>query len=582
MAMQVYETASNLASAPGGFSMPHVPWLRLISVWANKQLHAELFGMPGYGLTLRGPVPDGFIASPRDIRPMDTMLAKTIMAGRFSLAGARMSFQGSGDPWNRPAPSRAFAVELHRFSWLSALMAYSDEGAKEALRLIKLWHETFKVWTPFSWSEEVLPRRLINLSINARKLAALGGAQDAIFLAKTMSEQGRHVMRLSKATPWKAEQAVALILIGCVLSGTVGDDFRKAGLKALPRALKRVVLSDGCHATRSPERAVALLYDLLLIEDAMGQRGLPLPEHLEFYLETIGRAVRTLCHPDGSLCAFQGAESLGETHVMPALVHLDSRQSALSVPDTLEQGRFQRLIGRSLMVFVDVGEPKSGILGHAACDQAMAFELSGGRDKLIVLPGWSPQHSDHQIYRLMTSANTLTLDGKGILSPVMGKIGEMLNFALEGKKYKVRSRRVEAEDTGSLLEMEHDAWRAAYGLRHERRLYVDAARDELRGEDRLTPLNDKKPFPETAVYELRFHLHPEVQASLARDKKSVLLRGPGGRGWWLRHDAKEVAIDRANIFEQGELRKSLVILLRGTCACALQNRIRWKLSPAEN
>lgn len=461
-------------------------------------------------------------------------------------------------------------------------MAYSDAGAKEALRLIKLWHETFKVWTPFSWSEEVLPRRLINLSINARKLAALGGPDEAMFLAKTMSEQGRHMMRLSKATPWQAEQAVALIILGSVLSGTVGDDFRKVGLKALPKALKKAVMSDGTHATRSPQRAVQLLYDLLLIEDALGQRGLPLPEDLEHYLETIGRAVRALSHPDGSLCAFQGAESLEEAQVMPALVHLDSRQSALNVPTILEQGRFQRLVGRSLMVFVDAGEPKSGVLGHAACDHAMAFEVSGGRDKLIVLPGWSPQHSDHQSFRLMTSANSLTLDGKALLMPVMGKIGEMLDFALEGRKYKVRSRRVEAEDTGSLLEMEHDAWRHDYGLRHERRLYVDAARDELRGEDRLSPLNDKKQFPENAVYELRFHLHPEVQASLARDKKSILLRGPGGRGWWLRHDAREVAIDRANIFDKGELRKSSVIILRGICVCLEQNRIRWKLSPAES
>ena len=53
-----------------------------------------------------------------------------------------------------------------------------------------------------------------------------------------------------------------------------------------------------------------------------------------------------------------------------------------------------------------------------------------------------------------------------------------------------------------------------FGLRHERRLYLDAAADELRGEDRLTPLKakggeDRRRFVPFAV---RFHLHPEVSA----------------------------------------------------------------------
>ena len=41
------------------------------------------------------------------------------------------------------------------------------------------------------------------------------------------------------------------------------------------------------------------------------------------------------------------------------------------------------------------------------------------------------------------------------------------------------------------LEASHDGWTRHFGLRHERRLYLDAGSDELRGEDSLVPVSAK-------------------------------------------------------------------------------------------
>ena len=182
----------------------------------------------------------------------------------------------------------------------------------------------------------------------------------------------------------------------------------------------------------------------------------------------------------------------------------------------------------------------------------------------------------------MREGNTLSIGEKPLLAPVGGKFGELLNYTLEGDGYKVRSRRVDAEDSGTLLEMEHEGWRVQYGVKHERRLYVDTQRDELRGEDRLTPVEAKVEKLTTGPFVIAFRLHPEVQASMARDKKSVLLRGPGGRGWWFRHDAREVVLTHGVIFEGGLARKTTVIELRGVSRPDTASRVRWKLSPAES
>ena len=573
--MQAYE------SSPTGVQIARTPWLKVVGAWFTKQLGAELFGMPGYRLTLKGAVPSGFLAAPHNARLPSPIMGKAILSGRFVIAGARMSVQGSGDPWNRPSPTRAFAVELHRFGWLASLITQGDEGAREAVRLYLLWQKTFRSWTPFTWGEEVLPRRLINLSMFARRMATQASAEEVVILAQSLTEQGRHLQRLNHNPAWQTSRAVALIALGCVLAGRVGDSFRNKGLKLLPKALKRSVLSDGSHASRSPEEGLDLLNDLLLIEDALSQRGIAIPDFLETYVERVARFVRTLSHPDGSLCGFQGSESLLEDQIVPALVRDEARISATALPNQLEQGRYHRMLGRSLSVFVDAGEAKAGAFGSAACDYAMTFEVSGGRDKLIVSPGWSPVQSDLQGFRVIGCANSLTLGDSSILSPITGRFGELLNFALEGLRYKVRSRRVEAEDSGSLLEMEHEGWRPRYGLKHERRLYVDALRDELRGEDRLTPMETRKGMPESAAFVIRFLLHPEVQASMARDKKSVLLRGPVGRGWWLRHDARDVVFETGTVFERGTARKSTIVALSGLSRLDTATRVRWKLSPAE-
>ncbi len=576
--MLAYESSSSASPAE---HLPVVtPWRKVIGAWMKRQAGAELFGMPGYRLTLQGRVPDGFLAAPHDGRPANPLTGKAILSGRFNLANGRMSVQGSGDPWNRPSPSRAFALELHRFSWLSSLMGQGDAGAKESLRLFLLWHKTFRHWTPFTWGEEILPRRLINLSLFARKLAAVGTPEDTRLLAQSMAEQGRHLMRLNNQPAFAATRAAAMVILGCVLSGHVGDIFRRKGLQRLPRALRRVVLPDGSLVSRSPEQALELLYDLLLIVDGLSQRGQAVPDVIEAHIERLSRFVRVLSHPDGSLVAFQGSESLPEDMVAPALVHTERSQSQ-PLPNVLEQGRYQRLLGRSLSVFVDSGEARNGDFGYAACDHPMNFEVSGGRDKLIVSPGWSPLQSDRPAFRVITAANTLTLGESVLMAPTAGRAGELLNFALEGPAYKVRSRRVEAEESGTLLEMEHEGWRARFGLKHERRLYVDAVRDELRGEERLTPMPGKKEIPAATPYTVRFTLHPEVQASMARDKKSILLRGPGGRGWWLRHDAADVALEDGLVFDRGLARKTTLIALRGMGRLDAPTRLRWKLSPAE-
>jgi uncharacterized heparinase superfamily protein len=133
------------------------------------------------------------------------------------------------------------------------------------------------------------------------------------------------------------------------------------------------------------------------------------------------------------------------------------------------------------------------------------------------------------------------------------------------------------------LELAHDGWARRFGLRHERKLYLDAVADELRGEDRLVPLAarggaDGRRF---VPFLVRFHLAPQVSALIARDKTSVLLKAEGEEtGWWLRSDALEATLAPSTRHQDGQIRHGPQIVLRGQARLDEGARVRWKLSSA--
>ena len=558
------------------FQMPRMLWLQALGRLAARQGMVEGFGTPGYAFTLKFPVAEGFAAAPRDFRPADAAIGKAALAGRFVYVGSMLDAPAPHDPWSRPSPSRAFAVELHRFAWMPHLMSLGDSGAREALRLVQAWREVFGRWSPFAWGRETLPRRVFNLACAAKRLAAVGGDEATAAVADLLARQARHLMRLPDDAAWAAEHTAAAAVAGAALSGAAGDRLTARALPRLLRALDRSVSPDGCHASRNPEAGMELLFDLLTLDDALLQRGEAAPPPLTRAIDRLTQGLRLLTLGDGRLACFQGGETSSAAKVAAARAHDDADGT---VPLSLPDGRYQRLQGHLLQVIADAGPPARGAYAVTACAQPLAVEVVCGKDRLITNSGWSDREPDRQAFRLTAAGSTLTLGETSVLEPLHGRMAKILGPRLEGPLFRVEMRRHDADDA-QWLELAHDGWAHKFGLAHERRLFVDVRADELRAEDRLVPSPGAHPRVLAAPFAVRFHLHPGVQVSAARDKKSVLLRGPSGRGWWFRSDAAEVLVEQSAVFENGLSRKTAQVVLKGVARTDGVTRIRWKIAPA--
>ncbi|MDZ4320525.1 MAG: heparinase II/III family protein, partial [Phenylobacterium sp.] len=203
------------------------------------------------------------------------------------------------------------------------------------------------------------------------------------------------------------------------------------------------------------------------------------------------------------------------------------------------------------------------------------------KDRLVTGSGWTPRATDRQALRLTPGHSTLTLGERSLNEPLGGWKGELLGPRLVGPPIHVTTDQRDG-DGAVWLDMEHDGWNEAFGLNHQRRLYLDQRMDELRAEEKLFPTPGRKEMIRqiAAPYAIRFHLEPGVQASLARDRRSILLRGASGRGWWFRTDGPDVAIEPSVHIDAGLTRRSLQIVVRGSARTDSETKIRWKLSPA--
>lgn len=562
--------------------------VQALTAGVARQARREWTASPLHRAFLGGAKAQAFAVSPKDMRPADVEAGRRVLAGEFRLGGASLQAGARGDPWDRPSPHRRFAVALHRFGWMGDLLACGHDGAAEGLRLYLDWRRVFGAWNAFSWHPEVLERRVFNLACAGKTICGKASDAETAQTARDLYRQANHLLATIEGPERAAERSAVAAIAATAIAGEAGKALRARALGGLVRALPRTVQPDGGHASRSPQAALELLFDLQTLDDAMAQSGQAAPEEVTRAIDRLTGAVRFFTLADGALPAFQGGEELSRAYVAAARASDDDDeegQGAAPRATPVARNGYHRLDGASLQVIADGAAPATGPFSVTACAQPLALEVLAGGKRLITNCGWSPDASGPAALRLIDAASTATVGDQGCGEPVGGLIGALLGPRLVGGDAAVEAERRESAEA-LWLEASHDGWMRRFKLQHRRRIFLDLAADELRGEDRFTPVGkapadsdkNRRFLPITAC----FHVHPDARASLALDKKSVLLRADGKEtGWWLRNDAAEVAIETSVHFHEGQPRRAQRIVLHGQARMDVGARLRWKLAKAE-
>lgn len=538
----------------------------------RRRMRREWRATPMHRLALALPRPTGLAVRPRDSRPADPAAGAKLLVGIFELGGETLDVGPSGDLWRRAPPSRRFAAALQSFAWLPDLLTQGEAGAREALRLWLEWRRVFGRYDDFAWSGIALERRVFHLACAAAELSPLVSEAEGAAYVDGLAQQARHLLDAPDDPGRAAERAAVVALVGAALAGAPGEDLRGKALPRLAARIKETVLADGIHASRAPERGLCLLFDLLAMDDALSQLGAPAPAEVSRAIDRLAAATRFFALADGRLAAFQGGEPGRRADVAAALAFDASRE----IPRAAPYGGYHRMEGGPLQLIVDTGAPAPGAFAGSACAQPGAITVACEGRRMIVGSAWSAKAEVGGALRGPEGASCLGLDGawpsavllRGLLAPGVGE-------RLESRLKAVAAER--HQDGGEIwLDVTHDGWS---GFACARRLYLDAAAGELRGEDALTPAGGARRA--AAAFTIRFVLAPGVAAQVAVDGKSAVLRAAGARGWRLRSDAAETRLSQSALFENGEGRATQLLSLHGVAQPGEEARVRWKLTRDE-
>jgi len=503
-------------------------------------------------------VPDAPALPVRDPWPGDANRGSLLLKGTLEFGGATRPLRPGG--WAGIGGSPLLRAAAHGFGWLRDLRALgTDEARLRARALVSEWI-TSPPADVVAYRPDVVGARITAWLGHYDFFAATA---DDVFRQRLMARLVSDARGLSAAVPAEELDARALTALKGLIAAAVAlpehAGFLTRALRFLPQEIMRQVLPDGCHVERSPAAQLAALQDLTEIRALLQASQTQPPPALTNAIERMAPALRVMRHTDGGLALFNGSKEESSSLIDQVLTQAGRGGRG---PSALNDGGFHRLQAGRSVVIVDCGAPPPPGVDRNAHAGTLSMELSVGRDRMIVncgaFPAGSPEWRDAA--RATAAHSTL----------VIGDVSssELKPDGLGRRPVTVEVQRQEANGA-HWLEAHHDGWRKPFGAVHRRRLYVAESGEDIRGED-VVEAADAPPFT------LRFHLHPDVQASLQQDGETVLLRLRSGGGWRLRADGARVSLEESIYLGGPEPRRSEQVVL--TSEPDGPRHVKWAIS----
>lgn len=519
---------------------------------------------------------------------------QAILKGHFIFANQILDVGRQGDPWPVPAPSARFAEWLHKFDWFWDMSLIGDrEGGEKARLLVDQWIATYGDWNAFAWQNDIMASRLYAWLSNWGLVLASDRLETTGQIRRNNSfRQIRHLRsnyhKTSDGIP-KLKAATVITMAG-LLRPDKSYDYLNRGLDWLDEQIHLQILPDGGHISRAPADCVEALEILTTLDQALDKKSIEGSPSINRALERLRHIIPFFQMPDGGLAAFNGSGK-GDAKMINNLLKFSKTTASPFVycPHT----GYQRIHQNGTVILIDSGESTPYPYDKEAHLAPLAFEMSTKGGRMIVNCGWSREQPEtwRDLMRLTAAHSTLTLSNLSAGELTAGGIrGQLFNDHIGVDVDAVESTRREQAE-GVWLEMSHKGYLARTGLSHRRKLYIHESGHDIRGEDSLlVPLGQTPKSHNALPFDIRFHLHPSVKATLAQDLHSALLIQPGRIGWRFRTDGGPMRIEDSVYLAEGDKPvKTEQIVISGSAFAdgdgeSKSNRVRWsfrKLEPGK-
>ena len=540
-------------------------------------------------LAARAQPATGFVSSPEPRTIGHLARGRQLIAGNFLFDGHLVEAPAS-QIWDIGPPDAPYAAGLQGCGWLDDLAAVGDGKARaRAQTWVFGWIDRYGNGQGPGWTPDLAGRRLIrwinhalfllrgqDKAASERFYASL--ARQTIFLSRRWRSAGQGLPRFEALT--------GMIYAGLSLTGM--ERHVDPVVAALAQDCKTQVDATGGIPTRNPEELLEVFTLLSWAAQALAEADKTVPQAHLAAIARMAPTLRALRHADGGLARFHGGGRGLDGRLDHALATSGVKGR---VTEALHMG-FGRLAAGRTTVIVDASAPPKGAASAQGHASTLAFELTSGRRQVIVNCGSGASFGQdwRRAGRATASHSTLGIDG--FSSSRLGQSGGTTDLLIEAPTRVLCE--VSHTTAAQRLEAGHNGWQNSHGLTHARTLDLTQDGRRLTAEDLLATLSeaDKTRFDRamdgTALqgiaYSIRFHLHPEIEASIDLGGTAISLALKSGEIWIFRADSTALmTLDRSAYLESGRLapRPAQQVVLSGR-AMAYATRVRWSLAKAQD
>jgi uncharacterized heparinase superfamily protein len=492
----------------------------------------------------------GFIWQPQPSFAGSETRGRQMMAGNIVLGG-RLVEAGERSPWDIPPPNETFLETLHGFDWLDDLATVPNgAGRKTAQDWMGGWLNRYTRGRGPGWTPDLVGRRQIRWITHALFLMNGQAAEDRRRYVSVLAGQSRLLAtRWKQASPGlpRFEALTGLIYSACALQGM--ETQLRPAMRSLAQECADNIDGSGGIVTRNPEELLEVFQLLTWVAAILKETGKAPDPAVDTAIMRIAPTLRSLRHADGTLVRMHGGgkgvpgrldQTLARAGVRPARVK------------GLAMG-YARLGGRRVSLIVDAAPPMMGPRSFNAHASTLAFELTSGRQPVIVSCGSGRRFGAawRRAARATASHSTVSLVGYASARLARGAAHE----EPERQDLSNGPATVEVQEaqmkTADGITLSHDGWRKTHGLVHLRALQLDHDGGLLRGEDGLAAMTERdrdtldrvlarRPDDTGLRYAARFHLHPDSKAEIDMGGTAVSIQLPNRETWVFRYggDAK--------------------------------------------